>query len=178
MSLLPRLVRCAPLAALFVLGCSTEPTTPSSGPTATAAPKASAVAAAQAPALPAGSFGGPLSIETPFVALTDVLANPAAWAGKRVRTRGEVIAVCQSAGCWADLRPEGATAATLPTHVTMHGHAFFLPKTAKSKVAEVEGTLSVRALSQEECDHFNAEGASLVAGAPVLGVDAIGVALR
>ena len=60
----------------------------------------------------------------------------------------------------------------------MHGHAFFLPKTARRKVAEVEGTLSVRALTQEECDHFNSEGASLVAGAPVLGVDAVGVALR
>jgi hypothetical protein len=84
----------------------------------------------------------------------------------------------QKAGCWADLRPEGEDDVAVPAHVTMHGHAFFLPKTAKSKLADVEGVVSARELSQDEVDHFNGEGASLVAGTLVLGVDATGVALR
>ena len=92
-----------------------------------------------------------------------------------------MVAVCQNAGCWADLRPEGATdpkAVTIPTHVTMHDHAFLLPKTSKGKVAELEGTIAVRELSQSECDHYNSEGASLAAGTPTLNVDALGVILR
>ena len=101
-----------------------------------------------------------------------------AWQGKRVRTKGEVVAVCQAAGCWCDLKPEGATAAVIPTHVTMHDHAFFLPKGSKSKVAEIEGNLVVRELSQAEVDHYNGEGASLTAGTPVVNVDALGVVLR
>ncbi|GAC1351110.1 MAG: hypothetical protein NVSMB1_01010 [Polyangiales bacterium] len=88
--------------------------------------------------------------------------------------------MCQAAGCWADLRPEGAKGAEVgvPTHVTMHDHAFLLPKGAKHRLAEIEGTLAVRALSKEECDHYNSEGASLVAGAPALVVDARAVVLR
>lgn len=125
-------------------------------------------------------FGQPLVAATPFVALSDILKDPKAWHGKKVRTRGEVVAVCQNAGCWCDLRPEGAAGAKdlAPTHVSMHGHAFFLPKTAKSKLAEIEGNLVVRALTADEVEHFNSEGASLVAGTPVVNVDALGVALR
>jgi hypothetical protein len=124
------------------------------------------------------TFGDPISDKTPFVELDDLLKDPKTFEGRRVHTRGEVVAVCQKAGCWADLRPEGEENVAVPAHVTMHGHAFFLPKDAKSKLADVEGIVSVRELSQDEVDHFNGEGASLVAGTPVLGVDATGVALR
>jgi hypothetical protein len=122
-------------------------------------------------------FGKALDQDTPFVELAEIQKDPKAWQGKRVRTRGEVVAVCQAAGCWCDLKPEGAAAA-LPTHVTMHDHAFLLPKSAKTKVAEIEGNLVVRELSQAEVDHYNGEGASLTAGTPVVNVDALGVMLR
>ena len=156
----------------FGLGCTPDPTpTPNAAPaTAAAAPK------------PVGQvFGRPLEEATPFVALADIMKDPKAYSGKKVRTRGEVVAVCQNAGCWCDLRPEGAAKdakGIVPTHVSMHGHAFFLPKTAKSKLAEVEGNLVVRELTQGEVEHFNSEGASLVAGTPVVNVDALGVMLR
>jgi hypothetical protein len=125
-------------------------------------------------------FGAAIDDQTPLVPLADIVKDPKKYDGQKLRTRGEVVAVCQAAGCWTDLRPEGAstTAAIVPTHVTLHQHSFFLPKTIKGQVAEVEGTFASRALSQAEVDHFNGEGASLVAGALVVGIDATGVALR
>ena len=156
---------------------------PKGGTGATGSASASATtvgsATAAAPGADGAAFGDKLSDATPFVPLADIYKDPEAYAGKRVRTRGEVVAVCQAAGCWCDLRPEGNPKdAAVPTHVVMHDHAFLLPKTSKSKVAEIEGTLAVRALSQSEVDHYNAEGASLVAGTPMVNVDAVGVVLR
>jgi hypothetical protein len=128
---------------------------------------------------PGATFGNRLDTDTPFVPLADILKDPKTYDGKKVRTRGEVVAVCQAAGCWCDLTPEGSgEAKVVPTHVTMHDHAFFLPKNAKTKVAEIEGNLVVRELSQKEVDHYNSEGASLTAGTPVVNVDALGVVLR
>ncbi len=124
------------------------------------------------------SFGAAIAEGTPFVALADIVKAPAQWAGKRVRTRGAVVAVCQRAGCWADLKPEGDAKAIVPTHVTMHDHAFFLPKIVKTRNVEVEGLLATRALTKSECDHYNAEGATLTPGEPVVTIDALGVALR
>lgn len=167
---------------ILLIGCtpSTESApSPPQQPPATSAPSAPAKLAA-----PKGEvgdvFGKKLDTDTPFVALTDILKDPKAYSGKKVRTQGEVVAVCQAAGCWCDLKPEGTEVGkvVLPTHVTMHDHAFFLPKTAKTKVAEIEGNLVVRELSKGEVDHYNSEGASLVAGTPVVNVDAIGVVLR
>lgn len=146
---------------------------PSPEPALQAAPKPQVAAVASGQA-----FGKSVDPATPFVALSDIVKDPKAYQGKRVRTRGEVVAVCQAAGCWADLKPEGAANVALPTHVTMHDHAFLLPKNAKTKVAEIEGNLVVRELTQDECDHYNSEGASLTAGTPVVNVDALGVVLR
>lgn len=141
---------------------------------------ASQAAATNAPTVVAGGdrYGAPIVEGTPLVALADVVKDPAKWAGKRVRTRGEVVAVCQAAGCWCDLKPEGDAKAVVPTHVSMHGHAFFLPKSVKSRAVEVEGVLATRALSRQETDHYNSEGASLTPGEPVVTIDALGVAVR
>lgn len=170
--------------ALFVLLVSFAPSctpTATSEPTKPADPPATASATAKAVAPPAkDTFGQRIDTDTPFVELTTILKDPKAYNGRKVRTKGEVIAVCMAAGCWADLKPEGAAAnaAIAPTHVTMHDHAFFLPKTVKTKVAELEGNLVVRELSQKEVDHYNSEGASLTAGTPLVNIDALGVALR
>lgn len=159
---------------------------PAAAPTASATtvavtPNAACASMAAAPATTAtGSdrYGAPLVEATPLVALADVVKEPAKWAGKRVRTRGEVVAVCQAAGCWCDLKPEGAAKVAVPTHVSMHGHAFFLPKSVKSRTVEVEGVLATRALSRQETDHYNSEGASLTPGEQVVTIDALGVAVR
>ena len=164
------LVLCALVGA-----CRTEPI--HEGPPVASSAKAIPPGAVAAPGT---TYGAGVDPTTPYVPLAELLAKPAEYDGKRVRTRGEVVAVCQNAGCWADLRPEGVDpkAPHPPTHVTMHDHAFFLPKDSKTKVAEIDGKVTVRALSQGEADHFNGEGASLKAGTPMVIVDALGVILR
>ena len=179
--LLVSLVSLVSLMALgcALLGCDAPKTQGSTTPGAAGATASAQASATMMPATTEQAFGDKLSEATPFVSLGDIYKDPKAYDGKRVRTRGEVVAVCQAAGCWCDLRPEGDPKdAAVPTHVMMHDHAFLLPKTAKSKVAEIEGTLVVKALSQSEVDHYNAEGASLVAGTPMVNVDAVGVVLR
>ena len=51
----------------------------------------------------AGKFGAPLG-DSPKVALTDLVKDPAAWSGKTVKTEGVVSAVCQGSGCWMTLK--------------------------------------------------------------------------
>jgi len=168
------------LSGLLMLpSCKTQDA-PRPAPQAKGAPtQGHAASGAGVAPIDGAKFGKAIEPTTQFVALVDLHKDPKAYAGKRVRTRGEVVAVCQNAGCWADLRPEGdPKTVSVPTHVTMHDHAFLLPKTSKSKLAEIEGTIAVRELSQSECDHYNSEGASLTAGTPILNVDALGVILK
>lgn len=163
------------LLAVALLGCTPQQEAPAAK--SEPAPAATTAPVKQAPG-PGATFGQKLDTDTPFVELKKILEDPKAYDGKKVRTRGEVVAVCQNAGCWCDLKPEGSDGKVVPTHVSMHNHAFFLPKNAKTKVAEIEGNLVVRELSQKEVDHYNSEGASLTAGTPLVNVDALGVVLR
>jgi hypothetical protein len=162
------------LIALALIGCTPQ----QEAPVAKSEPAASNAAPVKEAPGPGATFGQKPDADTPFVELKKILDDPKAYHGKKVRTRGEVVAVCQAAGCWCDLKPEGAAENSVPTHVSMHNHAFFLPKNAKSKLAEIEGNLVVRELSQKEVDHYNSEGASLTAGTPVVNVEALGVVLR
>lgn len=50
-----------------------------------------------------------------------------------VATTGTVTAVCQEMGCWMEIRDDSAHA-----HVRMHGHTFFVPKTASGHIARVQ----------------------------------------
>ena len=50
-------------------------------------------------------------------------------------TTGKVTAVCQEMGCWMEIRDDAGQA-----HVRMHGHTFFVPKTASGHMARVQAT--------------------------------------
>ena len=96
--------------AALLIGC-----TPTSEP-AQKAPEP--VKTAEKPVgVPGDVFGKKPDTDSPFVALAYILKDPKQYNGKKVRTRGEVVAVCQAAGCWCDLKPE-AGAAVIPTHVS------------------------------------------------------------
>lgn len=83
----------------------------------------------------ARKFGAPLS-EAKTVALADVLKSPGDFAGKTIKTEGEVKAVCQAAGCWMEIESESGRA-----HIKMANHSFFMPKDCAGKRAIVEGTV-------------------------------------
>ena len=76
--------------------------------------------------------------------LADIAKDPARYANRTVTTTGKVTAVCQEMGCWMEIRDEAGQA-----HIRMHGHNFFVPKTASGHVARVQATV-VKG-SDEEC---------------------------
>jgi hypothetical protein len=105
---------------------------------ATPAPAASASAGA------AGTLLLGERISSPVVPLADIAKDPARYANRTVATTGKVTAVCQEMGCWMEIRDEAGQA-----HIRMHGHNFFVPKTASGHVARVQATV-VKG-SDEEC---------------------------
>jgi Domain of unknown function (DUF4920) len=105
-------------------------------------------------------------IQAPLVPLADIAKDPAKYANRTVATTGKVTAVCQEMGCWMEIRDEAGQA-----HVRMHGHDFFVPKTASGHVARVQATL-VKG-SDEECAEKGPSGGSLA----TVELDATGVEL-
>lgn len=88
------------------------------------------------------------------VALSDVAKHPLAFEGRALATSGTVTAVCQNMGCWMEIRDEASSA-----HIRMHGHSFFIPKTASGRHARVQATV-VPAEAAKECDENAAPGSA------------------
>jgi hypothetical protein len=103
-----------------------------------------------APAAPASASKGTLAIGEPItqpvVPLAEIAKDPSRFASRVVATTGKVTAVCQEMGCWMELRDESGQA-----HVRMHGHAFFVPKTASGHVARVQATIVARP-GEHDCE--------------------------
>ncbi len=147
------------LLVLFPCACGrVASTSAGDSPTASAAP---------APP-PRGTLALGERITAPAVALTDVAAHPAQYGHAAFTTSGKVTAVCQEMGCWMELEDASGRA-----HVRMHGHNFFVPKTASGHVARVQATLVGG--KEEECDDEPAGSAGK--GVAKLQLDATGVEL-
>ena len=71
-----------------------------------------------------------------MVSLADIAKDPAKYKDQTFATTGKVTAVCQEMGCWMQLEDASGQA-----HVRMHGHHFFVPKTAPGHLARVQATL-------------------------------------
>jgi hypothetical protein len=142
------------LAPLLLVACSRD-----QGPTVGPDPSATAV--------PKGTLLLGERITSSVVPLADIAKNPAKFANRTVATTGTVTSVCQEMGCWMEIRDESGQA-----HVRMHGHSFFVPKTASGHVARVQAT--VLTAPDEECtDQPPAAGKSLAK----VDLDATGVEL-
>jgi hypothetical protein len=92
--------------------------------------------AASASAVPKGTLLLGERITSSVVPLSQIASHPADYASRTVATTGKVTAVCQEMGCWMEIRDEATQA-----HVRMHGHSFFVPKTASGHVARVQATV-------------------------------------
>jgi hypothetical protein len=109
---------------------------------------------------PKGTLAIGERITQPFVPLADIAKSPAQYANRVVATAGKVTAVCQEMGCWMELQDASSQA-----HVRMHGHAFFVPRTASGHVARVQATVIAK-VDDNECE----EG-SQSSGRPMAKVD-------
>jgi hypothetical protein len=117
------------LAALSVLVLMTACSRAS-----TDAPGGAAPSAPSAPPRSTLAIGAPLS--APTVALADIAKSPGRYANTTVTTSGKVTSVCQEMGCWMEIQDASGQA-----HIRMHGHSFFVPKTAAGHLARVQATV-------------------------------------
>lgn len=99
----------------------------------------------------AGKFGAPLG-DSPKVALSDLVKDPAAWSGKTVRTEGVVAAVCQGSGCWMTLKSGDAS-----VRVTFKNYGYFVPIDSAGAAASLEGVFSVKTVPEATARHYAGE---------------------
>jgi hypothetical protein len=163
------------VSVALVAGCNMgepKPSKPSIPPPVaqTAAPVAPAAAPATSAAAPTGPLvlGAPIT-ETKTVSLATIAKNPKAYENKVVTTSGTVFAVCQSMGCWMEIKDDASEA-----HVKLAGHAFFVPKTSSGHKARVQAKV-MKTDPGDEC----AKEAEEQTGKPVakLELEATGVEL-
>lgn len=164
----------AALLSLVLAGCQSAPV--GGEPDPVAPPSAKPVSEPEPSAAPE-LFGAPFASDVPEVALGQLLADPEAYAGKIVETRGKVSQVCQAAGCWMELSAAGEGASVHErVRTPMAGHAFFVPKTIVGKQARVQGRVELVALSEPMKKHLEAEGAQATGSA--LSISALSVAVQ
>jgi hypothetical protein len=136
--------------ALALVACNQGPTSGAAPPES--APPTPTTPAATASASNAIHLGGPVS--APEVALADVAKDPSSFTGRAFTTHGTVTAVCQEMGCWMEIKD-----ASNGAHLRMHGHSFFVPKTANGRQARVQATLvpsgAAKACADDECASKN-----------------------
>lgn len=119
-------------------------------------------------------FGAGVTPSRETTPLRAILTAPERFAGRVVKTTGEVARVCQAMGCWLELRPDrGADEAV---RVPMAAHSFFLPRDVEGRPAEIEGAVVLRELSAAQRAHLEAEGARATLSA--LSIEATGVVVR
>jgi hypothetical protein len=130
---------------IFLSACNTAPPAPSAEP---AVPPKPAAAPAPAPAASVVKLGE--AISAPEVALADVAKDPSGFADRAFTTHGTVTAVCQEMGCWMEIKD-----ASTGAHLRMHGHSFFVPKSASGRPARVQATLvangAAKSCNEAEC---------------------------
>lgn len=131
---------------------ASPPNVPSSAPAAVVAPAGTATTAAVI------KLGAAFSAaeETD---LAGVLGEPARFAGKTLKLRGEVSQVCQKKGCWMELRAGGQ--AKSGVRVKFKDYAFFVPKDSAGSQALIEGELKVEELEAAMAAHLEGEGATI-----------------
>ena len=112
---------------------------------------------AAAAATSKSAHGEPIAVEE-ALPLATVIANPDAYAGKKVIVDGKVRRACESKGCWLELAPT-AEKGTQGCRVTFKDYGFFVPLDSAGATARVEGVISVREVPPEEVAHLEAEGA-------------------
>jgi hypothetical protein len=104
---------------------------------------AGAVAVAAAPARTFGSGVGAGQVVT----VQDLLADPAAYVGKKVRVTGRISAVCPAAGCWISITGEGAAR---PLRFKVEDGVIVFPADVRGKSVVAEGVLVKHEMSHEQ----------------------------
>lgn len=92
--------------------------------------------------------------------ISDILANPRQYDGKRVLVEGTIVDVCSNRGCWIKLASDKEFESI---RFKVDDGVIVFPMEAKGKTALAEGVVSVRTYSKEELikqaeEHAKEEG--------------------
>jgi hypothetical protein len=104
------------------------------------------LAASLAPAAGVTTYGKPLTVKE-TTKVSDILASPGKYDGKRVKIEGPVVDVCQMRGCWIKI---GGDKDFESLTFKVDDGVITFPMSARGKTALVEGIVSVTTQSVEE----------------------------
>lgn len=95
---------------------------------------------------------GPVHYGKPFTVkeetkISDILANPETFAGKKVKVRGAVTNVCAERGCFLNLKGDKKFQ---ELQFKVDDGVIVFPADALGKVAVAEGVISLKVLSEQE----------------------------
>lgn len=95
------------------------------------------------------AFGEALSLEE-TVPITEILADPEAFRGQKVRVEGQVREVCPKKGCWMDLVPPAVADGTAESlRIKVDDDVIVFPRDAAGSTAVAEGVVEVIDLDRE-----------------------------
>lgn len=82
--------------------------------------------------------------------VSEVLANPEKFVGKKVLIKGTIVDVCKKRGCWMDI---SSNKEFEKIKVKVDDGVIVFPLTAKGKTAKVEGEVYAITSAVEECSN-------------------------
>jgi hypothetical protein len=121
-----------------------------------------------APSLaPKGTLALGERVTSQLIPLVDIARDPGRYRDRVVATSGRVTSVCREMGCWLELEDSAGRA-----HVKIHGHTFFVPKTAPGHVARVQARVLKGAADDDDCEE---QASATDGGMAKVELDATGV---
>lgn len=91
-------------------------------------------------------LGAALTVKDP-TPIAAIVADPDAWAGKRVRIEGQVTEVCPMAGCWMELAAEKGGHRL---KVKVDDGVIVFPTDAVGRVAAAEGVVEIVPMTRDQ----------------------------
>ena len=95
------------------------------------------------------TFGSPLDLSVPIVALEEIAGDGDSYVGKSVRVVARVSQVCQKKGCFF-IAQEGDAV----VRVSFKDYGFFVPTDAGGKRVTFVGEVVAKEVTTEEAEHF------------------------
>jgi len=99
-------------------------------------------------------YGDKLTLKT-TTNVSDILANPEKFVGKKVLIKGTIVDVCKKRGCWMDISSDKEFE---KIKVKVDDGVIVFPLTAKGKTATVEGEVYAITSAVETCSNGDHSG--------------------
>ncbi|MCA9546585.1 MAG: DUF4920 domain-containing protein [Myxococcales bacterium] len=109
------------------------------------------------------------------ITLDDIAKAPEQYAGKTVKVAAKITNVCRKKGCWMSVA--GSTPGAR-ARVAFKDYAFFAPFDATGKLAIIEGTVKVKAMSEAERKHLADDAGKPVSEIPTAELRLVASALE